>query len=52
MRKNERKALTLSRETLKNLDLDPILLKKLNGGVCLTSVAQTTCPGCVRTLDC
>ena len=52
MRKNEqRKALKLSRETLQNLN--PALLKKLNGGICLTSIAQTTCPGgCIRTLNC
>jgi hypothetical protein len=43
-----RKTLKLSRETLQHLN--PDLLKKLNGGVCMTSYAQTTCPTCTSTI--
>jgi hypothetical protein len=46
-KRGPRKTLKLSRETLQLLN--PPLLKKLNGGVCMTSVAQTTCPGCTTT---
>ncbi len=51
MRKNEQgKTLRLSRETLQALN--PAVLKKLNGGVCITSYNQTTCPGCVSLRTC
>ena len=52
MRKSEEKTLQLSRETLKNLDQDPVLLKKLAGGICLTSLDQTTCTQCHISADC
>ncbi len=41
------RTLKLAKETLKNLE--PSLLYKLYGGVCMTSVAATTCPTCYTT---
>jgi hypothetical protein len=46
MKKNSQgRTLKLAKETLKNLE--PSVLFKLKGGVCMTSFAATTCPNCV-----
>ncbi len=43
MKKHERvRKLKLSRETLQNLE--PSLLRNLQGGICMTSAAQRSCP--------